>query len=153
MMETPESSASTGLASVPMYHWLISGAALIWNLFGFMIYLVSVRATPEQMAANYTPEQVAYIEAVPVWAVSANAIAVNAGVIACVLLIMRKSLALPFFLLSIAALVVQDLHAFVITDATAAFGMQPAYIQGTVMLIAISMIFYTRSVKSRGLLT
>ncbi len=136
----------------PMTHWLVAGAALIWNLFGFMVYLMTVRATPEQLAQQYSAAEIAFMDAVPVWATSANAIAVTAGVIACVLLLLRKSLALPLFVASLAALLVQDLYSFVLEDVVGVFGMVPAYIQGTVLVIAIALVFYARGAKSRGLL-
>jgi len=136
----------------PMTHWLVGGAALIWNLFGLMIYVMTVSATPEDLAAQYNAAEIAFIEAVPVWATSANAIAVTLGVIASVLLILRKSLALPLFVASLAALLVQDLHAFVLEDVVAVFGMVPVYIQGTVLIVAIALIFYSRWAKKRGLL-
>jgi hypothetical protein len=137
----------------PMTHWLVAGAGLIWNLFGFMVYLMTVRATPEQMAQQYNAAEIAFMDAIPVWATSANAIAVTAGVLACVLLLLRKSLALPLFLISLVALLVQDLYSFVLEDVVSIFGMPPAYIQGTVLVIAIALIFYTRAAKSRGLLS
>ena len=93
------------------------------------------------------------MNSVPVWATSANAIAVTAGVLACIFLLMRRAMALPLFILSLVALLVQDLHAFVLEDVVAVFGMVPAYIQGTVLLIAIGLIFYTHSVKNKGLLS
>ena len=136
----------------PMTHWLVAGAGLIWNLFGFMIYLMQVRATPEQMAQQYDAAQVAFMDAVPMWATSANAIAVTAGVLACVLLLFRKSLALPLFVVSLVALLVQDLYSFVLVDAVAVFGMVPAYIQGTVLVVAIALILYTLGAKKRRLL-
>ncbi|MDH3746855.1 MAG: hypothetical protein OER97_01515 [Gammaproteobacteria bacterium] len=136
----------------PMSHWLIGGAALIWNLFGLMIYVMTVSATPEELAAQYNPAEIAFLEAVPAWATSANAISVTLGVIASVLLILRKSLAVPLFIASLAAILVQDLHAFVLEDVVAIFGMVPVYIQATVLVIAIALIFYALSAKKRGLL-
>ena len=153
MTENPDVQAPTGLASVPMYHWLVSGAGLLWNILGLWIYVTQVRLTPEQLAAQFEPQQVEFLQAIPAWATAANAIAVNAGVIACILLLMRKALAMPFFLLSLAALIVQDLYSFVLVDVIAVMGQAPAYIQGTVLLIAISLVLYTRSAKARGLLT
>ena len=136
----------------PMLHWLIAGAGLIWNLFGFSIYLMTVRATPEQLAQQYNEAEIAFMSSVPVWATSANAVAVTLGVLACVFLLLRKSIALPMFIASFVALLVQDLHAFVIADVVSVFGMLPAYIQGTVLAIAIGLILYTRGAKNRGLL-
>lgn len=137
----------------PMTHWLISGAALIWNLFGLMVYVMTVSATPEELAAQYNAAEIAFMEAVPAWATSANAIAVTLGVIASLLLLLRKSLALSLFVASLAALLVQDLHAFVLEDVVAVFGMVPVYIQVTVLVIAIALIFYSRSAKRRGVLS
>ena len=139
--------------NTPMTHWLIAGAALIWNLFGFMIYLMTVRATPEQMAQQYNAAEIAFMDAVPAWATSANAIAVTAGALACVFLLLRKSLALPLFIASLIALLAQDLYSFILEDVVSVFGMVPVYIQGTVLVIAIGLIFYTRGAKSRGLLS
>ena len=137
----------------PMTHWFVSGAALIWNLFGFMVYLMQVRATPEQMAQQYNAAEIAFMDAIPMWATSANAIAVTAGVLACVMLLFRKSLALPLFVVSLLALLVQDLYSFVLVDAVGVFGMLPAYIQGTVLVIAVAMILYTRGAKKWLLLS
>jgi hypothetical protein len=134
-------------------YWLIAGAGLIWNLFGMMIYVSTVTATPEQMAQQYNEVEIAFMNSVPVWATSANAIAVTAGVLACVLLLMKRALALPLFIVSLVALLIQDLHAFVLEDVVAAFGMLPAYIQGTVLAIAIGLLFYTCAAKNRGLLS
>ena len=138
--------------STPMTHWLVSGAALIWNLFGFMVYLMQVRATPEQMAQQYNAAEIGFMDAIPLWVTSAHAIAVTAGVFASILLLFRKSLALPLFVVSLLALLVQDLYSFVLIDAVSIFGMVPAYIQGTVLVIAIALILYTRRAKRRRLL-
>lgn len=136
----------------PMTHWLIAGAALIWNLFGLMVYISTVSATPEDLAAVYSEAEIRFIESIPMWATAANAIAVTAGVLACILLLFRRSLAMPMFIASFVALIVQDLHSFVLNDVTAVFGMVPAYIQLTVMIIAIAMILYTRRLGKKGML-
>jgi len=137
----------------PMRHWLISGAGLIWNLFGLLIFISTVTATPEQLAAQYNAVEIAFIESIPWWATGANAIAVLAAVAACIMLLLRKALALPLFFVSLAAIVVQDLHAFVVEDSVAVFGMVPLYIQGTVFVIAILLTLYTRGAIKNGRLT
>ena len=136
----------------PMSHWLIAGAALIWNLFGLMVYVSTVSATPEDLASVYSEAEIRFIESIPMWATAAHAIAVTTGVLACILLLFRRSLAMPMFIASFAALIVQDLHSFVLNDVTAVFGMVPAYIQLTVMIIAIAMILYTRRLGKKGML-
>ncbi|MEO1201276.1 MAG: hypothetical protein AAFX10_01125 [Pseudomonadota bacterium] len=136
----------------PMSHWLIAGAALIWNLFGLMVFISTVTAAPEDLAAVYAADEIDFIESIPVWATAANAIAVLAGVLGCLLLLLRRSLAMPMFIVSFIALIVQNLHSFVLEDVIEVFGMVPAYIQLAVMIIAIALILYTMRLSKQGML-
>ena len=140
-------------ADTPMTHWLVAGAAVIWNLFGFSIYYMTVTITPEQMVAQYSPEQVVYMEAIPVWVTSAFAIAVTAAVIASILLLLQKALALPVFIVSLAAILIQHTYSFVLSDVIAVFGMLQVYIAGTVFGITVLLILYSMWGRKRGLLT
>jgi len=133
--------------------WIISGAALIWNLFGLMIYYMTVTITPEELAARFQPDQVVYIEAVPVWVTSAFAIAVTTAVIGSVLLLLRKSLAVPVFLVSLVAVLTQHTYSFILTDVIAVLGMLQAYIAGTVLTITVLLVLYSLWARKRGLLT
>lgn len=131
--------------------WFIGGAALIWNLFGLIVYIGQVSATPEGLAAaNYTPEQIAFIESTPAWVTSAFAISVTAGVLGCVFLLLRKAWALPMFVVSLIAVVIQNIHSFVLENVTAVFGTTPLMIQSAVMLIAIGLVFYARRMRTKG---
>ncbi|MDH3266584.1 MAG: hypothetical protein OEM25_06425 [Gammaproteobacteria bacterium] len=136
-----------------MSFWLIGGAALIWNLFGFIVYYMQVSATPEQLAAQYSPEQIEFMANTPVWATSAFAIAVNAGVLGSLFLLLRKAWAVPLFVLSLVAVLVQNIDSFVLNDAIAIFGTTPAFIQGTVLLIAVALLLYARATKAKGWIT
>lgn len=129
--------------------WAISAAALIWNLFGFLVYLMQVTASPDALATAYTDAQVAFIESTPVWATSAFAIAVTTGVLASVLLLLRRSLAVTLFVVSLAAVLLQNIHSFVLNDVVEMFGPTPAYIQTTIIAIGTAMVFYSRRAKNR----
>ena len=133
--------------------WIIGLVALLWYLFGLYVYYTGVTATPDELAAMMTPAQVAVFAATPAWVTSANATAVTAGVIACILMLMRNSLAVPFFALSLIAAVVQDIYVFFLSDSLEAFGMQPVVIQGFVLVIGVFMLVYTRKKKAQGVLT
>lgn len=140
-------------AETPMLHWLVAGAALIWNLFGLSIFYMTVSISPEQMLARYSTEQVVYMEAVPLWATSAFGLAVISAVIASVLLILQKAQALPVFIVSLVAILVQHTYSFVISDAIGIFGVTQAYIAGTVFAITVLLILYSMWRKKTGLLT
>jgi len=134
--------------------WLIGGAALIWNLLGIYAYYMQVTATPDTWgAAGYSAEQIAALQAIPAWATGASGLATTCGVLASVLLLLRKSLAETIFMVSLFGLLLQNLHAFVLADTIAAFGMVPVYIQTTVMIIALLLIWYARRAKAKGWLS
>lgn len=130
--------------------WIIGGAALIWNLFGLIVYYMQVSASPEELAAAYSAEQVEFMLATPKWATSAFAIAVNAGVLGSLFLLLRKAWAIPLFVISLVAVLLQNLNTFVLNDALAVFGATPAIIQSTILIIAVALIWYSRSAKVKG---
>ena len=133
--------------------WAISAAALIWNLFGFIVYLGQVTVSPDELADAYTEAQVAFIQSTPVWATSAFAIAVTTGVLACLLLLLRRAWAVPLFIVSLVAVLVQSIHDFVLNNAVQVFGSPPAFIRGTIIAIGIAMIWYSRQARDKRWLT
>ena len=133
-------------------YWIVGGAALLWNLFGLMVYVMQVSATPEALASAYSPEQIELIEATPVWVTSMTAIATNAGVVAGVLLLLRLKWSVPAFAISLAAIVVQDVYIFGMSPSVEVFGSQVAIIQGIVLVLAVLFFWYARRAKARGLL-
>lgn len=131
--------------------WLISGAALIWNLFGFYMYFAQVTSTAEGLAAaGFSAEQIAFIDATPAWVTSAFAVSVTAGVLASLFLLLRKRWAFPLFVLSLVSVLVQNVYSFVLNDVTAVFGTAPLIIQSMVILIAAALTWYSKSVRDKG---
>jgi hypothetical protein len=133
----------------PTWYYLVAVAALIWNAMGVMAYVMQVMATPEALAEAYTPEQVALLMAVPAWATSATAIATHFGLLGCVILLLRKSAATWIFVISLVAIVVQDIYLFVLSDSIAQFGTSPIFMQTAVLLIAMALVWYSRLVANR----
>jgi hypothetical protein len=131
--------------------WLTGGAALVWNLFGMIIYVGQVSATPEGLAAaGYTPEQIAFLEQTPVWVTSAFAISVTAGVLGSLLLLLQKAWAVPAFVVSLVAVLAQNFYSFVLGEVTAVFGTTPVMVQSAVIVIAAALIWYSRKAKDKG---
>jgi hypothetical protein len=133
-----------------MSFWLIGGAALIWTLFGLIVYFKQVTVSPEELATVYSPEQVEFMLGTPKWATSAFAIAVNAGVLGSLFLLLRKAWAVPMFVISLVAVFVQNLNTFVLNDALAIFGTTPAIIQSIIVIIGAALIWYSRFAKDKG---
>jgi len=134
--------------------WIVSGAALTWNLLGLMIYIMTVTETPEGYAAQgYTAEQIEFILATPAWATAAFAIAVNAGALASLFLLLRKAWAAPMFIFSLAAILVLNVNNFILNDTVAVLGVVPVYIQSAIFLVGVFLVWYSRATRSRGWLT
>ncbi len=135
----------------PMTFWIVGGAALVWNLIGFVVYFTTMKMSPEDMAV-FTQAQQNVLNSTPMWATSANAIAVNAGVLGSLLLLLRKAWAVPLFILSFAGILAQDLHFFVLANGLEVWGTDAPIIKihVAVILIAPALILYARSAKAKG---
>ena len=133
----------------PIWYYALAGIFFLWNLVGLILYYGQVTMTPEIMEQNFTAAQVALMNDTPVWATSAYAIAVNAGVVAALLLFMRKTWAFHFFVLSLVAALVQDLDAFILRDVFDAWGNDALVVPVMVIIVGIIEIWYSRSVADR----
>ncbi len=135
-------------------YWVIAGVLLVWNLIGLMFYYQQSTLTPEiMMNAGLTAQQIAHITNTPAWAHSGYAIAVNAGVLGAIFLLLRKTWAIPMFVLSLAGVLVQDLDAFVLRDALEAWGSSGMALPILVIVICVFEIWYSHGAKAKGLLT
>ena len=135
-------------------YWIISAVLLTWNLIGLLFYFQQSTLTPEIMeVAGLTPQQIAHITGTPAWAHSGYAIAVNAGVLGAILLLLRKAWAMPLFVLSLVGALVQDLDAFILRDAIDAWGTTGIYLPILVIVICVFEIWYARSAKAKGWLS
>ena len=147
MSEETTTKVSTGF-------WIIAVAMLVWNLIGLMFYYQQSILTPEAMAnAGLTAQQIAHISNTPAWGHSGYAIAVNAGVLGSIFLLLRKVWAVPMFVVSFVGVLVQDLDAIILRDAIDAWGTSALYLPITVIIICLAEIWYSRSAKRKGLLS
>ena len=135
-------------------YWIISAVLLTWNLIGLMFYYQQSTLTPEIMQeVGLTAQQIAHITGTPAWAHSGYAIAVNAGVLGAILLLLRKAWAVPLFVISLIGALVQDLDAFILRDALDAWGPTGIYLPIIVIVICAFEIWYARSAKAKGWLS
>lgn len=140
---------SANTTSPPRSYWIISGLALLWNLVGVAAYVGQVTMTAEALDALPEAQRV-MIENTPVWATSAFATATTAGVLGCLLLIVRSSWAVPMFLLSLGAVLVQMYHAFVLANAIELFGAAAIAQPALIIAIGVGLIWYSRYAKEKG---
>jgi hypothetical protein len=128
--------------------WIIGGAALVWNLIGLVAYISSVTISPEAMA-KMTMEQQAFYSETPTWATAAFALAVNAGVLGSLFLLLRKSWAVPMFVLSLVAIIAQNIDAFILRDAYSLSGINGVILPALIFAVAVALVIYSRGVKEQ----
>lgn len=133
----------------PVWFWVVSGVALLWNLAGVAAYLGQVTMTPETLSAMPENEQALY-ENVPAWATGAFAIAVFGGAFGCLALLLRKSWAIPLLIASLAGVVVQNVYSFFIANVMEISGILPVVMTILVIGIGIFLIWFARMSKDKG---
>lgn len=133
----------------PASFWVIGAIALVWNLIGLVFYYSHVTMSPDALE-GFTEAQQDFFTTTPVWATSAYAIAVTTGVLGSLLLLLRKIWAAPMFILSLAGVVVQQFHAFVLANAIEIWGTDGVILPALVIVIAIALVIYSRTAKAKG---
>ncbi len=130
--------------------WLVGIIALVWNVMGCANYMWQMNMSPDALSAMSAAQR-AIIENRPAWATGGFAIAVFAGAIGSVLLLLRKSLSLVFFVLSVIGVIVSMLPVFGIVNSGVVFSAfeKTMYLVLTPLLAAF-LVWYTRWAISRG---
>ena len=137
-----------------MWFWVIGGLLGVWNLSGLYQYYLMSTITADQLEdAGYNLQQVAHVMNTPAWAHSGYAIAVTAGVLGVLFLLLRKSWAIPLFVLSLIGALVQDLDAYVLRGALEHFDAIWLILPITVIVICVAEIWYARRAKAKGWLS
>lgn len=133
----------------PKWYLPVAIAALLWNLIGCAAYLSDVMLTADDVAKMNAAQQALYA-ARPAWSVAATATAVWLGAAGCLGLILRKRWATPLLVVSLAAVIVQDVWLFLLSGAAAEAGAAAFILQGLVLVIAIALVQFSRTAAARG---
>lgn len=140
---------NAAVESRPKSYWVIAVLGLLWNLVGVLMFLFTVAMTPEQLAA-LPAEQRQVVEATPSWLNVLFGIAVAAGTLGALGLLLKKRWAVSMFLLSLIAVVVQMVGSFVVTPMWSLVGPSSLVMPIIVLLIAWGLWQYARKAATRG---
>ncbi len=148
MSELQESDAR----KTPWHLWVIGGIALLWNAMGGLDYVMTQTGN-EAYLSGFTAEQLAYFQSFPTWVVSAWAIAVWGGVLGALLLLIRRRLAVPVFLVSIIALAITTFHNYILSNGMEVVG--DAFSLGftaVIFIVALALFLYARAMQKQAVL-
>lgn len=130
----------------PIWFWIISVVALVWNGMGVNAYLQQAYKT-ESWKSSMTPEEIEIAANLPAWVTAAFAIAVFAAALGCIALLLRKKWANGLLVLSLIAVIAQMGYFFsqgLVTDMGMTIG---------IILVAIFLVWFARMSKAKGWLT
>lgn len=128
---------------------VVGAIGLAWNLIGIAMFLRSMAMTPEDVA-QLPPAQAAFMAAVPPWFDVVYGVAVVAGVLGSVGLIAHRRWALPLYVISLVAVVLQTATVVRVMPAGTAFADTGLPMMLTVTAIAAFLWWYARAAAKAG---
>lgn len=137
--------------NMPRYFIVIAIVLLLWNLMGLAAFAMQYTADLTELAKS-DPVTAQAFAAMPAWVWIAYAIAVGAGTLGAVLLLMKKAAAASLFLLSLIAVVVQFGYTFLGTDLLALKGPSVIAFPAFIVVMAIIQLLYARHLVGKAML-
>lgn len=139
-------------SEVPVWFWVLAVLAVLWNAMGMFAYVSDVTLSPDAVAALPQAQQ-DLRAATPSWVTGAYAIAVTAGLLAALCLLLRKTWAVPLFIVSLAAVVLQMGYVIVIMKAPAALGASAIVLPAIVIVLGALQLWFATSAKAKSWLS
>lgn len=125
--------------------------ALLFNAIGVFDFVMSmVKGAEYQASAGMTPAQIAHYQAMPPWMTVVWAVGVFGAFLASILLLRRKKLAWPVFVVSLTAFLVSLLYTYVFTGGGAVMGRQMAIASAVIAGLLVFFSGYSRFMPARG---
>ena len=135
----------------PWHVWLVGIVAVLFNSIGVFDFVMSMARGAEYMAsAGMTPEQIAHYLDMPGWMTVVWAVGVFGAFLASICLLLRRKLAFPVFVVSLAAFLVSLLHTYVLTNGGAIMGPQMAITSAVIAGLLAFFSWYSRVMAARG---
>ena len=134
----------------PVSFKIIAVIALLWNLIGIYFWYFENFMMTDEIKATLPAEQVEMMNNAPSWGIWVYGVAVFAGTLASLLLLMQKKLAIPLFLLSLVAILVQMGYWIFGMDAIGILGAQAIIMPLVVIAIGIFLYFYSKGAAQKG---
>jgi len=136
----------------PMWFWVVSIIALLWNLMGAYAYLIDAYTSIEDLEAMTQAQRELY-ESRPAWVTGAFAIAVWAGVLGCIALLIKKKWARPVLLISLIGVIGHQVYMFFLSNTFEVMGSESMGLPIAVLVIAIGLVYFAKIAQKKGWLT
>ena len=138
-------------SNTPWHLWVVGTVSLLWNAMGGVDYTMT-HLHNRAWLANMTPDQIAWVNAFPIWATSCWALGVWGAIVGSLLLLLRSRWAVHAFAVSLAGLIGSHIYQF---TSNAPIGMSTS--SGTIfavvlVIVAVALLLYARAMREKGAL-
>ena len=133
----------------PWWFLAVAVLALLWNVVGLLMFWQQVTLTPELVAA-LPPAQQQIRAAMPAVVDVFFGVAVGAGLLGALGLLMARRWAVPLLLLSLLAVVAQMGTAYAAAPVWALTGARAAVFPLLLVLVCLALWLFARRAAARG---
>jgi hypothetical protein len=134
------------------FFWIVAIFALLWNAFGVYDYWMTI-TNNQAYLKEFDPKMIAWIQEFPAWRKLVWLIGVASGMLAAILLILRRKIAAPLFLLSLAAMIVGlVVHDLLLANGAEMYGRVEFVIIGVLIVVQTLLWRYSARAAKRGYL-
>lgn len=130
----------------PIYFWIVAVISFIWNAFGVYSYLMQTLMSAEHLNQLSAEDKNVFTD-LPAWYISIFAIAVFAGILGSISLLLRSRWAYLLFIISFLAVGIQQFY--VLTE----INPRDIFLSLSSIVIALFLVWFAKRAISRKWLT
>ncbi|NYZ61788.1 hypothetical protein [Luteimonas deserti] len=134
---------------MPLGGRVVALTALLWNLFGLLVFVLQLAMTPEQRAA-LPVEQQQIDMALPAWVLLLFGVATIAGTAGSIALLFARRWAVPMLQASLLAIVAQMLASYALTPVWSLTGGRGLVLPVLLILVVAALWLFARGAAQRG---
>ena len=140
-------------AKAPWHLWVVGIVSVLWNAIGAYDYtMTNLRNQAYLDSMGYPAEGIAYLEAFPIWAHTGWALGVWGAILGSILLLMRSRYAVWAFVASVAGIALTTVYEAGADLPPELAELQPGWFPFVLWGIALFLLWYAWSMKSKGVL-
>ncbi|MFL6548420.1 MAG: hypothetical protein ACJ8OJ_06965 [Povalibacter sp.] len=144
---------STAVVKPPTWYWIVAILAVVWMLFGVMAWVMDLMMD-EAALAKMTDAQRQLYATRPQWLFVVYAVAIFSGLAGAIGLVIRKSWAIPLFVVSLVAVVIQFGYTFMAMHAVELLGAGAALpFPLVIFLIGAALLWFSIRAKRSNWIT
>lgn len=139
----------------PWHLWVVGIASFLWHCIPVSDYVgFKTKAAWYLESSGLKPEQIAWVDAYPMWADVGWALGIWGAMAGSLLLLLRSRHAVSAFFVSLVGLAVMSLYQVGLQarEYQALFGEGILIFLGFICIIAVALFFYARAMTAGGVL-